>query len=97
MPVIVQNYCTANAQQMESFADEEFPVPNISISELLFPAFNSLVPQFFEHILPFLSKLKNTQDMNILISAIHQLLGFAFKTQVFDKIICRQIQALMTG
>ena len=51
--------------------DEELPIPNITISELLFPAFNSLVPQFFEHILPCLSKMKSSQDLNIFISSIH--------------------------
>lgn len=72
-------------------------MPNISISELLFPAFNSLMPQFLEHVVPHLTKLKNNQDVNILISCMHQLLGFAFKTQIYDKIISKQVQSMMSG
>lgn len=59
MPVIIQNYCMANS---DSFLDSETtpPMPNISISELLFPAFNSLMPQFLEHVVPHLTKVKNS-------------------------------------
>jgi hypothetical protein len=66
--------------------------PNISMSELLFPAFNSLVPQFFENVVPYISeKNRNKGDCEILVTTLHQLLGFAFKTQVFNKIIWRQV------
>ena len=63
----------------ESFLSEvNLPTPCISLSELLFPAFNSLIPQFFENILPYLGKSRS--DCDVMIGVYHSLLGFAFKT-----------------
>ena len=44
LPPIIQNYCLSNYQ--DSMLDDTGAIetPNISLSELLFPAFNSLVP-----------------------------------------------------
>lgn len=73
----------------------ELPMPNVSSKELLFPAFNTLVPLFFECTMPHLSKSKNMSDVQVLIGAVHQMISFAFKTQIFNKVIWKQIQKLL--
>jgi len=92
MPVITQNYVQNNLQMLnESLLSEQFEAPNITVSELLFPAFNMLVPLLFEHVMPHLPKTKNQADVSVLVGSMHQLIGFAFKTQVFNKIIWKQV------
>jgi len=60
MPIITQNYVQNNLQMLnESMLSEQFETPNITISELLYPAFNTLVPLMFEHVMPHLHRAKN--------------------------------------
>ena len=52
--------------------DTEIEPPQINISELLFPAFNSLVPQYFENVIPYIvEKQRNKNDCEIMISTLH--------------------------
>jgi hypothetical protein len=74
----------------------ELPIPKFTMSELLFPAFNTLVPLMFENVVPFLKQIKSGSDVIVLAGSIHSLLGFAFKTQVFNKIVWKQIAVLMS-
>jgi hypothetical protein len=99
MPIIMQNYMQSNPNYLNNesmLSITEIPAPNISAQELLFPAFNSLVPLLFESVVPFLAKSKNISDVNIMINCIHQSISFAFKTQVFNKIIWKQVSALLS-
>ena len=56
--------------------------PTPSFGELLFPGFNSIVPQFVEHVIPNVSSL-NSKEAQIIINSFYQLLDFAFRTQIF--------------
>ena len=97
LPAIVQNYCANNMHLVnESMISADLPTPNITLSELLFPAFNTLMPQMFENVVPHLSKVKNTADLCVMVSTIHSLLSFAFKTQIFNKIIWKQVSGLLS-
>ena len=55
----------------ESMLSTEYQMPNITTSELLFPAFNTMIPLLFENVVPYLSKAKNTSDAGILIGTVH--------------------------
>ena len=97
LPAIVQNYCANNMHLAnESMISADLPTPNITLSELLFPAFNTVMPQMFENVVPHLSKVKNTADLCVMVSTIHSLLSFAFKTQIFNKIIWKQVSGLLS-
>lgn len=74
MPVIMQNYLSNNIQNLsnnESMISGEVPLPTITSKELLFPAFNTLIPLFFECSIPHLSKAKNMSDVQVLMGAVH--------------------------
>jgi len=46
-------------------------LPKLSLSELLYPAFNKIVPLLFENVIPYLSKTKNNSDVTILVECFH--------------------------
>lgn len=92
MPVIVQNYCmnTSFGGNEDSFlvnAKTNPPLPSLSLCELLYPAFNTIVPQLYENALPHLEKVKSQADVDTIVGLLHSIIGFAFKTQIFDKMI----------
>ena len=98
LPVIVQNYCTTNnlGGPEDSMLGGDMPIaPSLSLCELLFPAFNSIVPQFYESVLPYLDKAKSQADVEVLLSVFHSAVGFAFKTQIFDKLIWKKVNKLL--
>ena len=49
------------------------------MGEMLYPGFNSIVPQFIEHVLPNINAL-SAKEAQIMINAFYQLLDFAFRT-----------------
>ena len=53
--------------------------PTPSMGELLYPGFNSLIPQFAEQVLPNMSSLTN-KEASIMLGLLYQLLDFAFRT-----------------
>lgn len=99
IPVIMQNYISNHMPYLSNntsmVSAGEVPVPSVTSKELLFPAFNTLVPLFFECTMPYLSKSKNASDVEVSIGSIYQLVSFAFKTQIFNKVIWKQIQKLL--
>ena len=98
LPVIVQQYCISNnlGGADDSMLGGEVPVaPSLSLCELLFPAFNSIVPQFYESVLPYLDKAKSQADVEVMLSLFHSAVGFAFKTQIFDKLISKKVSKLL--
>lgn len=79
-------------ESVMSAADLRPPCPKLSLSELLFPAFNTLVPSMYENVLPHLSKVKvSASDVDVVIGAFHSMVGFAFKTQIFDRFLWLKI------
>lgn len=50
---------------------------SISLGELLYPNFNTLIPQFIE-MLPFLNKLKNSDIQSTILQTIWEMLTFAY-------------------
>lgn len=63
--------------------------PTPSFGELLYPGFNSIVPQFVEHVIPSIGSL-GSKEASMLIDAFYQILEFAFRTQIF----CQAQQAV---
>lgn len=84
MPVIMQNFMSNNMQYMSNnesmISGADLPMPSITAKELLFPAFNTLIPLFFECAVPHLNKAKNASDVSVLVGTVHQMISFAFKT-----------------
>ena len=77
---------------MLSALDIKPQIPKISLNELFFPAFNTLVPSLYENVLGYLSKVKVSQsDIDVLVATFHSMLSFAFKTQLFEKVIFQKI------
>jgi hypothetical protein len=77
----------------DSIISQQDTSNQVCLTELLFPRFNHLVPLLFDSVLPVLSKpktiskLTSCASLESLLCTIHKLVGFGFKTQLFDKII----------
>ena len=56
--------------------------PTPQMGELLYPGFNSIVPQFAEQVLPNISSL-TSKEASTMLGLLYQLLDFAFRTQIF--------------
>ena len=54
------------------------------MGEMLYPGFNSIVPQFIEYVLPNVATLSSKESC-MMISAFYQMLDFAFRTQIFKQ------------
>lgn len=77
---------------MLSALDMRPQAPKLNLNELLFPAFNTLVPSMYENVLPHLSKVKvSGQDVEVVVGTFHSMLSFAFKTQIFDRVLWKRI------
>ena len=55
------------------------------MGEMLYPGFNSIVPQFIEYVLPNLATSLSNKESCMMISAFYQMLDFAFRTQIFKQ------------
>lgn len=58
-------------QNDASMVSQDLPLANITQKELLFPGFNTLIPLFFDTLIPHLPKSKNSSDVTMLVSSIH--------------------------
>lgn len=92
----MQTYVEGNMQltneSMLSALEIKPQAPKLNLNELLFPAFNTLVPSIYENLLPHLSKVKvSSADIDVVITTFHTMVSFAFKTQLFDRMLWKRI------
>ena len=74
----------------------EMALPTPSMGELLYPGFNSIVPQFVEHVLPSVGSL-SMKESSILVRSFYELIEFAFRTQIFEKQVPAILSNTMNG
>jgi hypothetical protein len=69
---------------------------SVKLVELLFPSFNRLVPAIFDTLLPHLPKttgVETQRSLAVVIRLIANLVGFAWRHQVFPKVIMPAMHA----
>jgi len=59
--------------------DDEALVEVPAVGDLLFPAYNSVVPQMTEHVIPNLPLL-SSKESSVIIGTFYQMIEFAFRT-----------------
>ena len=84
IPLMVQPTAVVNdyLSDEEGCEEEKKSVESVQIGELLFPAFNLVVPQYVELLLP---NAREARDIGSVVGVFYNIVKFAFKTQIYEK------------